>query len=317
MPLSSFLDSKLYWAVPVLCLLTLLIQLRLPARQFSIGALAGFWVLYSAGAILLSQSFEVGSIDLSSIFVPAGFLGVFLAGFCTYAMRGDRPEEISIPFQIAPYFGSVGILLLAIGGFVRPEIGVALLSVGFVVGLSGFWMFAESGFRGSRIGFSGVIASLAGPASILQQSDLALLIIAVSFCSLPLFFLLRVSGRKVKKAVEYREFERRGKIDPLSVVDSGASSEEEVVRVKRTSAKRKGRARRKRRKVAVEKPQILPTEPIEEETPFFGEGVLATEPGRQGDVKIDPWTGAAIVESENEFEPEEEYSEEDSTLEKN
>ncbi|MGE9289359.1 MAG: hypothetical protein ACQKBT_00125, partial [Puniceicoccales bacterium] len=120
-----------------------------------------------------------------------------------------------------------------------------------------------------------------------------------SFALLPLAFILRDARRKLKKEEEIRQFERRGNLKHPVMVEDPQNVEEEVVVVRRKKKEKRSRKGR-RRLSSAERPVVISreAEPEEEEAPFFGEGVLATEPGRQGNVQIDPWTGAAVQDGE-------------------
>ena len=273
-------------------------------------------------AVLLYFVFPPVEADSGrSLFLLAVGLALYLGGFGFWSMRRDRPEEISILFRIAPFVGAGGVLFIGVGSAVRLEIGISLLSVGWLFAFVGCWTYAESGIRGSRSFIAGIIAAMAGPAIILQQPNLAGGILLASYCLIPLCFCLRDAGRKSKKQQQVRRFGKKGERKRLALREKTGDVEEVVVvvpRKKKPKRSRKGPSRS--RSASKERPVIISRDPKaegeegEEEAPFFGEGVLATEPGRQGNIRLDPWTGAAVQaggeeESSEEmesFNPEEE-----------
>ncbi len=246
-------------------------------------------------AVILFVVFPpVGAAPGRSILFLAAGLALYAAGLAFWLMREDRPGEIFVLFRIAPFVGAFGLLLIGFGSIVRTEIGISLLSVGAVLGAAGCWTFAESGFRGSRSFYAGVLAALAGPVVIFQQLNLGGWILLLSFCLFPLLGAVKEAGRIVT-----REDKRKKK------VVAGRGGKEKVRQPKRP---------RRTRPAAAERPVVLSRDSAssaadsegneeQEETPFFGEGVLATEPGRQGNVRIDPWTGAAVKEGDEEPPP--------------
>lgn len=250
------------------------------------------------------------------LFLMAGGLAAYMGGLGFWLMRRDYPEEISILFRGSLFVGVAGLLLIAVGAAVKPEIGVGLLATGFFLGLVGCWMFADSGIRGARLFLAGIIASVAAPAVILQQMQLAGWIFLVSYCLLPLCFVLRDARRKLKKAEQIRQFEKKGELKRPVIEAEPEVGEEEVVVVRREKKPKRSRKGRSRKSTA--RPVIISREQEaegEEDAPVFGEGVLATEPGRQGNVRIDPWTGAAVQEGEeSESEESDSVQEEDDVV---
>lgn len=251
----------------------------------------------------------------------AALLALFLGGFGFYLARNDQPEEISILFRYASFVGCGGLLLVSLGFMLDPAIGVGIATMGMIAGMVGCWMFADSGIRGARSFFAGVLGAVAAPAIVFQQFTTGGLILVVSLASLPLFFLMRDARRKYKREEEHYQVEKRGSFKHPVVVGDNDSGTEEVVVVrkkKKQKAKRKGRSRADSRLSSAQRPVVISRDATEEEegVPFFGEGVLATEPGRKGDVQIDPWTGAAVPSGqepssseEEAFQSEEQYSE--------
>lgn len=293
MPISRVVFPEFLLVVPLIMLLIAILQERdqrpEKPRHFLWIVFGSYAIVCVALFVLYPDSDAAEGLPISRMSIV---LGLFLGAFGFYQMRTDHPEEISILFRLPLYLGSGGIVLIGAAIFMPPEVGVGLLAAGFVLGLIGCWMFADSGIRGVRFFYAGVIASLAGPAVIMGEYQAAGAVLILSYCLLPLFFLLPDASRKYRMEEERREFEKRGEFGrPVMLNETGS---EEVVVVRRTS---KSKRSKRRRPSPAAKPVIIAREPEEEESePVFGEGVLATEPGRQGQVRIDPWTGAAIQE---------------------
>ncbi len=241
-----------------------------------------------------------------SVLLLAAGLAVYLGGFGFWLVRRDQPEEISILFRIAPYVGAAGLVFIAIGAVVPLAIGIGLFSVGWLFGLVGCLTFVESGIRGARSFIAGIVAAMAGPALVLQQWNTAGWMLLASYCAIPLCFGLPEAGRKLKKQEQIRRFEKKGDLRRAVILEETEGIDEVVVKVpraKKPKRSRKGPSRS--RSASKERPVIISRDPQaegEEEAPVFGEGVLATEPGRQGNVRLDPWTGAAVQEGGEEEE---------------
>lgn len=280
--------------------------------------LIAFSLLGLFGVILFLIFPSVEAAAGRSLFFLAAGWAVFASGFAFWLMRRDNPEEIFIVFRIAPFVGTFGIFLIAVGSIVKIETGIGLLSAGMVLGMAGCWTFAESGFRGSRSFFAGVIASLASVSIILDLPYFAGWILLLSYCVIPLFFGLQDAKRRLSKAEKIRQFELKGDLKRPVVRSAHEDAEDEVVVVRRERKKKKKDARkgpRRSRSTAGDRPVIISRDAEaegneEEEEPFFGEGVLATEPGRQGNVRLDPWTGAVIQEGDENDASEAETGEE-------
>jgi len=268
-----------------------------PDRPAPLGLLLAFLGGFAVLGVVASGVFpEPGPVSASSFSLLLLFLAVFMGVLGFVFLRGDHPEEISVFFLAAPALAVGGLLLIVVGSIASPEVGVGLLSVGLALGLIGSWMAADSGIRGFRFFFSGIFAAMAAPAVILQQWNTAGFVLALAYGFVPLFFLMPPARRKLRPMEEIREFERRGKIDHPVLAGDTQNQDAEVVVVTRKAKKKKKSRRARARLSSAQRPIVIQKqeEPEGEEVPFFGEGVLATEPGRQGQVQIDPWTGAAV-----------------------
>jgi len=254
-----------------------------------------YFLLFGSG---VTQSSLAAFLLLFAVYMAV--LGYFMA-------RSDGWSDISIVFRIAPFVGVVGLLFIALGAMVAAEMGVVLLSAGLVLGVLGCWTAADSGIRGFRFFFGGVVASFSAPAFVLQQTDSASFIVLLASCLLPLFSLQKAARRKIRR-IEVHEFERKGDLGNMKLSGGTEEDPEEVVVVKR-KPKRSKRKLSRSRSSTPDRPVIISREEeVEEEgVPFFGEGVLATEPGRKGDVEIDPWTGAAAEKPTGDGEAADEF----------
>ena len=299
--------------VPVAVLGGLFLRTRSSQPKCSLVEQAGAFSALALLAVLLYFVFPpVEAAAGRSVFLLAAGLALYLGGLGFWLIRRDRPEEISILFRIAPFVGVAGLLLIGVGAVVPLAIGIGLFSVGWLFGLVGCLTFVESGVRGARSFIAGIAAAMAGPALILQQMNTTGWILLVSYCAIPLCFGVPDARRKLKKQEQIRQFESKGKLKRPVILEETDAIDEVVVKVpreKKPKRSRKGpsrsRSASKERPVIISRDQKAEGGEGEEEAPFFGEGVLATEPGRQGNIRLDPWTGAAVQEGGEEESSEE------------
>lgn len=221
---------------------------------------------------------------------PAALLpGLFLfwalltAGWGLAQGRADGPETLSGIFRYACLGAAFGFVILFVGTLLPPEVGAGVFLLGALTAAAAAWVYACSGIRGSRFAFAAIPAAVAGVAAMLLQPEFAAGILSGCLALVVPASLLRPARRKERKRIETSVPTHEPGWKPTIILED-EEEEEEVVVIRRQTA-------------SAPPPREQAPAPPPAPAPEEGGG-LATEPGRRGNVRVDPWTGAAISEEE-------------------
>ncbi len=284
-----------------------IVLLRRGSERFrSGGALPAFGVLAGGGVLFFLLLFGMTQ-ETVSLFAYLAWAGL-LAGWGFAQGKADAPETLSPVFWYSCFGAAACFVLLALGVVLPAAAGAGVLFLGTLFGVITAWMFAASGIRGSRFAFAAIPAAVSGLALLLLQPEFASLVLAVSWLLAAPAAGLAPARRKEKREEEHVQVPTHGPDwKPTIILDDyedEEEEEEEVVVVRRTSdtpppAKKAAATKESAGESPPPKAPAARKEPARpkpsEKNPDAG---LATEPGRRSDVKIDPWTGAAIKDDD-------------------
>lgn len=295
-----------YLLVAATALLAVLFRLRGGERYRLAGLFPAMGALVALGIAFRLAGWEA-SVSNPVLFL---FWAALVGGWGLVLGRGDDPGTLSSLFRFSCLGGAVGFLLLAVGSSIDPALGAGLLLLGSLVAIAGSWVFAASGIRGARFAFAAIPAAVAGIGVLFLQPRFAEAILVVCLVLVPLAAGMRGARRKEKRLPEHHETTATGAKPwkpPVALNDDEEEEAEEVVVIRRRAGVGADAPGGEAAPVPTAQEEVPPEDPPAGKAAPPSEGEddeLATEPGRRRNVRVDPWTGAAIEDEPAEEEPE-------------